>query len=54
MKGDPRILMSLPSPLDKPFFFLEHPSSFWRVGFLLASWEWPVSLENGKDGLTWD
>jgi hypothetical protein len=28
MKGDPRILMSLPSPLGKPFFFLEHPSSW--------------------------
>jgi hypothetical protein len=21
---------------------------------LLATWEWPVSLENGRDGLTWD
>jgi hypothetical protein len=33
---------------------LEHPSSFSRVGYLLATWEWPGSLENGRDGLTWD
>jgi hypothetical protein len=36
MKGDLSNMMSLPSPLGKPFFFLEHPSKWWRVGFFIT------------------
>jgi hypothetical protein len=35
------------------FFLLEYLSSFWRVGFLLVTWEWPVSLKKGRHRLTW-